>query len=540
MFTPALPTHLAGLAVLALLSAAGCGWAAEALPKPPVEDAFGLGERLALIDHLRTTLHVQVPESASLEELNALYWKTVGVPGAASAISGGDADEQALARDRIARLRHELSGRHAIEAPADATEATLQHLLAEARTAAKEQATQQGHDQARADERPAEGDVLSTAAAGNLKARADRAVSGMADRRERIEQIDRRRATIAKAGQAAEVAIVKANEEVELRKRALNAATEGVNGEVRSVGRPSPVTRKTYDDANDACNAAVDDFNRQLAARAALLAEDQAQERAQARIAAEIDTLEKERSASGAELERLKSQAAGRVGSAGSAGSAAVLGAQSAGDAGPAPTGFEATLKNAVVLVHVAGRGTGTGFFVTRGGLLVTNAHVVGDGTGDITALWDGAVHHAPAHLRVLRVLPEDDLALLAAAGDGPFTALELKEVYELSRPTLAVGFPLASAFAASLKTSPSDIVVSRGSLNAVRHQGAVAQWLQHDCKIASGNSGGPLIDQASGAVIGINSRVLNPEDAGGHGDSMSLAIPIRKVMERFGADLKK
>ncbi|MBA3938655.1 MAG: trypsin-like peptidase domain-containing protein [Planctomycetes bacterium] len=533
MFTPARPLRLVQLMALALL-AAGCGgWAAEALPRPPVEDAFGLGERLALIDHLRTSLHVQVPDGATLDELNALYWRTVGAPVAATALGGGDADEQALARDRIARLRHELSGRHAIQAPADADEATLQHLLTEARTAAREQATQQ----ARVEDLPAGGDVLSTAAAGNLKARADRAVSGMADRRERIEQIGRRRAGIAKAGQAAEVAIITSREAAEVAKRVLNAATDGVNGEVRSVGRPSPVTRKTYDDANDAYNAAVDACNRQLAARAALLAEDQAQERAQGRLAAEIDTLEKERSASSAELDQLQSQAAGR---AGAARSAVVLGAQSAGDAGPAPTGFEATLKNAVVLVHVAGRGTGTGFFVTRGGLLVTNAHVVGDGTGDTTALWDGAVQHAPAHLRVLRVLPEDDLALLAAVGDGPFTALELKEVYELSRPTLAVGFPLASAFAASLKTSPSDIVISRGSLNAVRHQGAVAQWLQHDCKIASGNSGGPLIDQASGAVIGINSRVMNPADAGGHGDSMSLAIPIRKVMERFGADLKK
>jgi S1-C subfamily serine protease len=527
--------RLLRLVALVVVAIGGVGWAAEPLPKPPVEDAFGLGERLALIDHLRTTLHVQVPDGASLEDLTALYWKTVGVPGAGVVAGGGDADELALARDRVGRLRHELSDRHGIQAPADADEAALQHLLAEARAAATAKAAEPGRAQA-ADDRPAGGDALATAEAGNLKARADRATSGMSDRRDRLEQIERQRATIAKAGTASEAAIAKARETVELRKRSLNAATEGVNGEVKSVGRPSPVTRRTYDDAKAAYDAAIDDYNHQVEAHDKLVTEDKVQQQARDRLAGEIETLEKERSASSAELDKLQAQ--GTRGGAGN-GSAAFT-APSAGDGGPAPTGFEATLKNAVVLVHVAGRGTGTGFFVTPGGLMITNAHVVGAGTGEITALWDGAVRHPPAHLRVLRVLPEDDLALLAADGDGPFTALALKEVYELSRPTLAVGFPLASAFAASLKTSPSDIVVSRGSLNAVRHQGAIAQWLQHDCKIASGNSGGPLIDQASGAVIGINTRVMNPEDAGGHGDSMALAIPIRKVMERFGAELKR
>jgi S1-C subfamily serine protease len=166
---------------------------------------------------------------------------------------------------------------------------------------------------------------------------------------------------------------------------------------------------------------------------------------------------------------------------------------------------------------------------------MVTNAHVVGDGKLPITALWDGSARHAPVRMRVVQVLEADDLALLRADGGG-FQALELREQYDLARPLLAVGFPLAGSFAATLQTSPTDIVISRGALSSVRHKGEVAEWLQHDCKIASGNSGGPLIDQESGAVIGINTMVISPEAAGGHGDSMSLAIPVRKVKERFAA----
>jgi S1-C subfamily serine protease len=191
-----------------------------------------------------------------------------------------------------------------------------------------------------------------------------------------------------------------------------------------------------------------------------------------------------------------------------------------------------------VVLLVVKDRGTGTGFFVTSSGLLVTNAHVVGDGKTEITALWDSGANHAPVVMEVVKLRPLEDLALLRATDTSSYLSLEMKEHYELARPLLAAGFPLAGAFARSLRTSPSDIVITRGALSAVRHQGSSVEWLQHDCKIASGNSGGPLIDQEEGSVIGINSRVIEPASVGAHGDAMSLAIPIHMVLACFSYEL--
>jgi serine protease Do len=206
----------------------------------------------------------------------------------------------------------------------------------------------------------------------------------------------------------------------------------------------------------------------------------------------------------------------------------------------PPATGQEARLKAAVVLVGVEGRGSGTGFFVSADGLLITNAHVVGDGKLPMFALWDGGAKHAPVRLRLVQLAAEADLALLRAeAGDAAFQALELRELYGLATPVLAAGFPLAGGISQALGTSPSDIVLSRGALTAIRHQGETVEWLQHDCRIASGSSGGPLIDQESGAVVGINTMVLAPDAHGGAGDGMNLAIPIRKVRERFGALIK-
>ena len=192
-----------------------------------------------------------------------------------------------------------------------------------------------------------------------------------------------------------------------------------------------------------------------------------------------------------------------------------------------------------MVLLAVENRGSGTGFFINADGLLVTNAHVVGSREAKILALWDASARRQPVRMRVVQISEADDLALLKAESGAPFQTLEMAEVYELSRPLIAAGFPLAGGVAQALQTSPSDIVMSRGALSSLRRQGQRVEWIQHDCKVASGNSGGPLIDQATGAVIGINTLVFSAEANGGHGDSMSMSIPIRKVRERFAALIK-
>jgi hypothetical protein len=116
---------------LALLAIA-VGLGAAELPMPPVPDPVGLGARLALIDELRAE-GAELPEGADLERLKAIYWsRHGGVPGQVQAAGSDSVDDAALARDRIRRLRDELSRRH-IQAPADADEDALVALLRAAR-----------------------------------------------------------------------------------------------------------------------------------------------------------------------------------------------------------------------------------------------------------------------------------------------------------------------------------------------------------------------------------------------------------------------
>src|SRR4051812_9824868 len=103
--------------------------AAAELPMPEVPDPVGLGPRLALIDVLRAE-GAAVPEGADLERLKELYWsRHGGAPGAAKPESElGTVDEQALALDRVRRLRDELARRR-LPAPADADEDRLVAIL---------------------------------------------------------------------------------------------------------------------------------------------------------------------------------------------------------------------------------------------------------------------------------------------------------------------------------------------------------------------------------------------------------------------------
>ena len=205
----------------------------------------------------------------------------------------------------------------------------------------------------------------------------------------------------------------------------------------------------------------------------------------------------------------------------------------------PATGSQQEKIVSGVVLLLVPGIGSGTGFIVSRDGLIVTNAHVLGSSKAQVMALWDASAGRKQVRLRVVEYAEADDLALLKAETGSPFQPLVMNEVYELSRPLLAAGFPLAGSVAEALQTSPSDIVLSRGILGSVRRNNNRVEWLQHDCRIASGNSGGPIIDQQSGAVIGVNTMVLTSKDLNAHGDGINLAIPIRKVMDRFALHLK-
>lgn len=177
---------------------------------------------------------------------------------------------------------------------------------------------------------------------------------------------------------------------------------------------------------------------------------------------------------------------------------------------------------------------TGSGFFVSADGRLITNRHVSGDNpTYSFVVFWDPLTKRSPERFRLSRVAadPNIDLAcLLPVTPRTPYGFLVTGPVPELATPIRAIGFPAPDDLANILQTGADDIVITGGTVNSVRRQDNIIKFIQHDCRIASGNSGGPLIDASSGRVIGINTFGVDPQKMGAVGDTFFFAIPASQL----------
>lgn len=153
------------------------------------------------------------------------------------------------------------------------------------------------------------------------------------------------------------------------------------------------------------------------------------------------------------------------------------------------------------------GHGAGAGIVWREDGLILTNHHVIGRGSPQVT-LPDGS--ELPA--RLLASQPEIDLALLQidARGLSPVFVADSRAL-RIGQLVLAVGHPWGQlgAVTAGLISSTGK-VRTRGPLGSVH-------VVHSDVRLAPGNSGGPLVN-AAGGVVGINTMII--------GGDLGLAIP--------------
>jgi serine protease Do len=156
----------------------------------------------------------------------------------------------------------------------------------------------------------------------------------------------------------------------------------------------------------------------------------------------------------------------------------------------------------------------GSGFIIESGGIIVTNKHVI-DGALDIKVLFSDG-DRVPA--RLVAVAAMLDLAVLKVDVDHPLPVLKWahSEALRVGDPVLAIGNPLG------LGMSVSAGIVS--ALNRDIQDTPFDNYIQTDAAINHGNSGGPLVD-LDGEVVGVDSALYNPDDAGGF-IGIGLAIP--------------
>jgi len=153
----------------------------------------------------------------------------------------------------------------------------------------------------------------------------------------------------------------------------------------------------------------------------------------------------------------------------------------------------------AVAMVK-AGKGHGSGVVLSQDGLVVTNAHVVGDAREVRVALPDG--HHVGG--RVLGIDQDTDLAIIKADGSGLAVA-SLGDSAELRRGqiAIAIGNPLGFE-----STVTAGVISALGRSLRSPSGRPIEDVIQTDAALNPGNSGGALVSSL-GDLIGVNTAMI-------------------------------
>jgi S1-C subfamily serine protease len=182
----------------------------------------------------------------------------------------------------------------------------------------------------------------------------------------------------------------------------------------------------------------------------------------------------------------------------------------------------------------------GSGFVVSGGGIILTNAHVVttaGEGSpadgaeraSDVVVEFhDGA----RAQAEIVGVDVFADVAVLRIDPEG----LQLRPVplgssvsVEVGEPVAAIGSPFGNAGSLTV-----GVVSAVGrSIESLTSCYELVDAVQTDAPINRGNSGGPLFD-ATGLVIGVNAQIRS---SSGENQGVGFAVPIdraRRSMEQI------
>ncbi|HEV2087548.1 MAG TPA: trypsin-like peptidase domain-containing protein [Cryptosporangiaceae bacterium] len=177
-------------------------------------------------------------------------------------------------------------------------------------------------------------------------------------------------------------------------------------------------------------------------------------------------------------------------------------------------------VEPSVVTVFV-GQGSGSGVVYRNGGVVVTNAHVVGEARQAELGLADGSRTSAT----VVAVDRVTDLAVLQAERKDLPPARFETGLPQVGQTVVVIGTPLG--FANSV-TAGIVSGVGREIPGSAETTRALVDLIQTDAAISPGNSGGALVNTA-GQVVGINEAYIPPQ-AGAV--SLGFAIPAATVVD--------
>jgi S1-C subfamily serine protease len=146
--------------------------------------------------------------------------------------------------------------------------------------------------------------------------------------------------------------------------------------------------------------------------------------------------------------------------------------------------------------------GTGSGFFISPDGYMVTNSHVIANAAEIKVVLQDGRAY--TAELRGDD--PATDIALLKLPSD-LYTSVSFADSDKLKVGQIAVALGNPYGFQYSLTAG---VVSALGRTLRSGSGRLIDDVIQTDAALNPGNSGGPLLN-SHGNVIGVNTAIIKP-----------------------------
>ena len=172
-------------------------------------------------------------------------------------------------------------------------------------------------------------------------------------------------------------------------------------------------------------------------------------------------------------------------------------------------------------------QGSGTGFFITEDGYLITNNHVVRNAKR-VRVKQKNSVYDA----EVVKTDAKSDLALVKVQGTFPCLHLAKATAAALGEPVFTIGFP--NVLLQGLEPKYTD-----GKISSLAGMQDDPTQYQISVPVQPGNSGGPLVD-TSGNVVGVIVARLNDlsmlHSSGALPQNVNYAIklePLRDLLKR-------